>query len=68
MRYACSNGTRRGFFEAVCAPSNATARFRDPPRLTIRELREPVSPYPQHVDHHDNAHRKPDNASSKRRS
>ena len=29
--YACNRETRRGFFEGVCTPSNATAIFRDPP-------------------------------------
>ena len=28
--YACIHETRRGFFEGVCAPSNATAYLRDP--------------------------------------
>jgi hypothetical protein len=32
--YACIHETGRGFFEGVCAPSNATANFRDPPRNT----------------------------------
>jgi hypothetical protein len=29
--YACIPDIGRGFFEGVCAPSNATAHFRDPP-------------------------------------
>jgi hypothetical protein len=29
--YACIRETGRGFFEGVCAPSDATAIFRDPP-------------------------------------
>src|SRR5215213_1381571 len=29
--YACILEIGRGFFEEVCAPSNATAHFRDPP-------------------------------------
>jgi len=29
--YACISETGSGFFEGVCAPSNATANSRDPP-------------------------------------
>ena len=29
--YACFHETERGFFEGVCAPSNATTNFCDPP-------------------------------------
>jgi hypothetical protein len=29
--YACIPESEGGFFEGVCAPSNATANFRDPP-------------------------------------
>jgi len=29
--YACIPENGGGFFEGVCAPSNATANFRDPP-------------------------------------
>jgi hypothetical protein len=37
--YACVHETGVGFFERVCAPSNATANFRDPPHLSsIREV------------------------------
>jgi len=36
--YACILETGRGFFEGVCAPSNRTARFHDPPLPSLREL------------------------------
>jgi hypothetical protein len=37
--YACIPEIERGFFGRVCAPSNASANFRDPPPLpTICEL------------------------------
>jgi len=29
--YACVHETSVGFFEAVCPPSSATAKFHDPP-------------------------------------
>jgi hypothetical protein len=37
--YACILEIRRGFFEGVCTPSNATAHSYDPPPppLTLRE-------------------------------
>src|SRR5215204_7802047 len=35
--YACNCETQRGFFEAVCAPSNASAHYHDPPHSSIRE-------------------------------
>ena len=37
--YACILEIGRGFFEGVCAPSNATAYLRDPP--PPRNAREP---------------------------
>ena len=39
--YACHPETGRGFFEGVCAPSNATANFCDPPHSAIQENRSP---------------------------
>ena len=37
--YACIPEIERGFFQGVCAPSNASANFRDPLHLfSIREL------------------------------
>jgi hypothetical protein len=37
--YACIRETGRGFFEVVCASSNATANFHDPP--PPRNTKEP---------------------------
>jgi hypothetical protein len=37
--YACIRETGRGFFEEVCAPSNASANFCDPP--PPRDTKEP---------------------------
>jgi hypothetical protein len=34
--YACICQTERGFFEGVCTPNNATAKFCDPP-LSAKE-------------------------------
>jgi hypothetical protein len=37
--YACLHESWAGFFEGVCAPSNATANFHDPP--PPRNTKEP---------------------------
>jgi hypothetical protein len=37
--YACIPEISGGFFEGVCAPSNATAHLRDPP--SPRNAKEP---------------------------
>ena len=34
--YACMPEIGRGFFEGVCAPSNATAHLHDPPPYNSR--------------------------------
>ena len=44
--YACDYRTWRGFFEGVCAPSTATARFSDPPPTLTHTLRMVSSPAP----------------------
>src|SRR3954469_12885356 len=45
-RYACLLETGRGFFEAVCGPSDATAHLRDPPPTVPHTSRMVCSPAP----------------------
>jgi hypothetical protein len=44
--YACMPEIERGLFEGVCAPSNATATFRDPPHSPSQENRSPIARTP----------------------
>src|SRR5215216_689374 len=44
--YACINETGGGFFEGVCAPSNATANSYDPPHPSARKNRSPANGTP----------------------
>ena len=37
--YACNHENERGFFAGVCAPSDTTAYFRDPPHPATRNIR-----------------------------
>src|SRR5215212_7707113 len=65
--YACNCETRRGFFEGVCASSNATANLHDPPPTPrFANSAGQMSPHPQQIDDHCEAHRKPDQTPSKR--
>jgi hypothetical protein len=50
--YVCILETECRFFEGVCAPSNATADFRDPPPLLDSRInpREPQSNATEHFN------------------
>jgi hypothetical protein len=66
--YACTVKPSADFSRGCALPATRPRIFATHPhRQLLRESCGPMSPYAQHVDHHDKPYLKPDHAPSKRR-